>query len=119
MEIIVKEQVNDNLAQARDRMKAEYDQGERDASLEASNWVYLRKESRKNGLSLYFEGTYSVLSSRGPTIKLGLRNGREKVVHLNRCKKCQFPGAERQFGVPNVDKQHTQIDSESSSEADL
>ena len=93
MEVLVNGQVNDNLAQERARMKSEYDRGKRDMVCEVGDWVYLRNERMKSGLSPYFEGPYPILSRRGPNVKLRLRNGREKV-HLNRCKMCQSPGTE-------------------------
>ena len=67
-------------------MKTEYDRGKKDTISKTGDWVYVRNQKRKGGLSPYFEGPYPVLSRRGPNVKLRFRNGREKVVHLNRCK---------------------------------
>ena len=121
-ETLVNDQVNDNLAQARAKMKAEYDRGKRDTPSEAGDWVYLRNERRGNGLIPYYEGPYMVISRRGPNVKLRLHNGKEKVVHLNRCKRCPPPNSEWQLGMSDVEEQHAQsnpvIDSESLSETD-
>ena len=121
-ETLVNDQVNDNLAQARAKMKAEYDRGKRDTASKAGDWVYLRNERRGNGLIPYFEGPHMIISRRGPNVKLRLRNGKEKVVHLNRCKRCPPPNSEWQLGMSDVEEQHAQsnpvIDSESLSEID-
>ena len=69
MEVLVNEQVNDNLAQSRARMKSEYDRGKRDTVSEIGDWVYLRIERRRSGLSPCFEGPYPILSRRGPNVK--------------------------------------------------
>ena len=94
METLLNDQVNENLTRARERMKSDYDKGKRDTECNPGDWVYLGKQKRTSGLSEYFEGPFLVLTRRGPNVKLRVRCGKEKVVHLNRCKKCPTPDTE-------------------------
>ena len=57
IENLVNQQVNDNLTQARARMKAEYDRGKKDTISKTGDWVYVRNQ-RRCGLSPYFVGSY-------------------------------------------------------------
>ena len=50
IENLVNQQVNDNLTQARARMKAEYDRGKKDTISKTGDWVYVRNQ-RRCGLS--------------------------------------------------------------------
>ena len=97
MESLVNDQVNENLTHSRAKMKTDYDKGKKDTECNPGEWVFLKIQKRKSGLSKYFEGPYLVLTRRGPNVKLRTRHGREKVVHLNQCKKCPTPGTELQL----------------------
>ena len=78
--------------------------------------VTLRNKRRRSGLSPYFEGPYPILSRRGPNVKLRLRNGKEKVVHLNRCKGSPSPDTEIRFGASDEEENQTQCSSTTDSE---
>ena len=108
MEDLVNEQVNDNLTEARARMKTKYDRGKKDTICHPGDWVYIKNQRRRSGLSPHFEGPYPVLSRRGPNIKLRTRNGKEKLVHLNRCKKCPQPNTEIRLEIADARDQSSQ-----------
>ena len=72
-------------------MKKNYDKGKISTECKTEDWVYLRNQRRKNGLSSHFNGPFQVLSRGGPNVRLILRYDIEKIVHLNRCKLCPLP----------------------------
>ena len=85
MENLINKQVNDNLTEARARMKTAYDRGKKDTICYPGDWVYVKNQRRRSGLSPHFEGPYPVLSRRGPNVKLRTLIIMEKMA--NTCKK--------------------------------
>ena len=105
MEVLLNDEVNESLTQARVKMKADYDKGKKDTDCQPGSWVFLKDQNRKSSLSPCFQGPYIVLSRKGPNVKLRFRNGRARVVHLNRCKNCPRPSVEIQVEGNNLASQ--------------
>ena len=77
-EDLINRSVSENLEQSRRTMKKNYDVGKSDSGVEAGDFVLVRDEVRS---------PFCVLLRTGPNVKVRFDSGKEKVIHLNRCKR--------------------------------
>ena len=75
-----------NLARANASSKQSYDRGKKDSDVRPGDYVFLHKEVRQSSLDPLYDGPFLVLKREDANVLLKL-GSRDKVVHLNRCKK--------------------------------
>ena len=78
-------ETNENLKDARGKMKKFYDRGKSISDVETGDHVWLRNQPRLSGLDPCYMGPYQVTGHKGVDIELQVEGGR-KLIHLNRCK---------------------------------
>ena len=76
-----------NLEKAGTTSKQYYDQGKKDSNICPGDYVFLRNETRQSSLDPMYAGPFLVLTRQNANVRLRI-GGRDKIVHLNRCKKC-------------------------------
>ena len=77
--------VGENLQEARGRMKRFYNRGKTTTEVTKGDFVGLKKQPRPSGLDPCYLGPYQVIRRRGVDIEIQVE-GRQRLVHLNRCK---------------------------------
>ena len=83
---VVDSRVNTNLDESRSRMRRDYRAKSSQTNLRAGDMVLLKNEPRLDGLEPHFRGPYSVIERMGVNVKINIDGGKQKVVHMNRCK---------------------------------
>ena len=78
---IAQENINRNL----DTMRRSRNKGRTSSRIQVGDRVMLKRNNLQDSLAARFDGPYSVLGRKGPSVKLRLRR-RDKWVHLNHCK---------------------------------
>ena len=117
LETMVNKEVEDNLIQARHRMKSIYDTGKKDSEIMPGDYVLVKSQTRKSGLDRQFEGPYTVLQHKGPLVLIRYIKGRRasnKWIHLNRCKQYMpipYPEVERTLASTDESEHSGESDS--------
>eukprot|EP00800_Vazella_pourtalesii_P000716 TRINITY_DN10626_c0_g2_i3.p1 TRINITY_DN10626_c0_g2~~TRINITY_DN10626_c0_g2_i3.p1 ORF type:complete len:165 (+),score=5.00 TRINITY_DN10626_c0_g2_i3:169-663(+) len=117
LETMVNKEVEDNLIQARHRMKSIYDTGKKDSEIMPGDYVLVKSQTRKSGLDRQFEGPYTVLQHKGPLVLIRYIKGRRasnKWIHLNRCKQYMpipYPEVDRTLASTNESEHSGESDS--------
>ena len=87
-ENLINQSVTDNLERAQDIMKKSYDTASKPLhEITVGDLVLVKDETRKDCLEPIYKGPYRVLKRVGPNIKILVDGQKEKVIHLNRCKR--------------------------------
>ena len=69
-------------------MKRFYDRGKTTTEVTKGDFVGLKKQPRPSGLDPCYLGPYQVIRRRGVDVEIQVE-GRQRLVHLNRCKNVQ------------------------------
>ena len=68
-------------------MKRNYDVGKSTSQIDVGDFVLVKNETRKDCLVSLYKGPFSVLKRTGPNVRIQISGEKEKIVHLNRCRR--------------------------------
>ena len=75
----------ENIYRNLDRMRSSRNKGRTSSRIQVGDRVMLKRNNLQDSLAPRFDGPYSVIRRKGPSVKLRLTR-RNKWVHLNHCK---------------------------------
>ena len=72
LEGMINDEVEENLTQARSKMKKCYDKGKEETRVDVGDMILLKNQNRKNGLDQQYNGPFIVIKRKLPNIQIRL-----------------------------------------------